>query len=224
MLSWSIDGSEYYTSYGGSTARIWLDRDIPTYLIRRGTRHYASNAQTMQEAKDRCERLLLSQDGFTTYTGKHFTPLDPRIEDISIEDIAHALSMVVRFGGHIPWPYTVAQHSVLVSYLCPKDPFRGLLHDSEEAYLGDMITSTKRQFPEYELAGSKLRDLIFTKYGLTPGITHEIEIADKIALATEFRDLRGMTIDVEPHPGTIKYMTHDEAKNLFLNRFRELYI
>lgn len=35
-----------------------------------------------------------------TYTGKRFYPLDPRIEEIDIEDIAHALSMLCRFGGH----------------------------------------------------------------------------------------------------------------------------
>ena len=32
-------------------------------------------------------------------SGKPFFPLDPRPEDIDINDIAHALSMVCRFGG-----------------------------------------------------------------------------------------------------------------------------
>ena len=32
----------------------------------------------------------------TTYTGKHFRPLEPDPQLIKIEDIAHALSMICR--------------------------------------------------------------------------------------------------------------------------------
>ena len=35
-------------------------------------------------------------DYITTYKKVHFTPLDPRKEDILIEDIAHALSLMTR--------------------------------------------------------------------------------------------------------------------------------
>ncbi len=43
-----------------------------------------------------------------TYTGKQFWPLDPRPEDIDIEDIAHALALTCRFNGHCDYFYSVA--------------------------------------------------------------------------------------------------------------------
>lgn len=49
-----------------------------------------------------------------TFTGKKFWPLNPTAEDVDIRDIAQALSLKCRFGGHCSRHYSVAQHSVLV--------------------------------------------------------------------------------------------------------------
>ena len=48
----------------------------------------------------------------TTVTGKHFYPLNPNQQDIDIEDIAHALSLICRANGHFRHFYSVAQHSI----------------------------------------------------------------------------------------------------------------
>ena len=37
----------------------------------------------------------------TTYTRKHFDPVHPDPENICIQDIAHALSMLCRGNGHV---------------------------------------------------------------------------------------------------------------------------
>jgi hypothetical protein len=47
-----------------------------------------------------------------TYTGKAFWPLDPRPDEIDIDDIAHSLSMQCRYAGHCLRFYSVAEHSV----------------------------------------------------------------------------------------------------------------
>lgn len=36
----------------------------------------------------------------TTYTKKHFDVLNPQEDEIDINDIAHALTMITRAGGH----------------------------------------------------------------------------------------------------------------------------
>lgn len=79
-----------------------------------------------------------------TYTGRKFWPLEPKAEDVCIEDIAHALSNICRYGGHSKHFYSVAQHSWLVSYLVHEDnALWGLMHDAAEAYIGDMVSPLK---------------------------------------------------------------------------------
>ena len=58
-------------------------------------------------------------DWIQTFTGRQFWPLDPHVDEIYIEDIAHSLSMQCRFTGHSLRFYSVAEHSVLVSYAVP---------------------------------------------------------------------------------------------------------
>jgi hypothetical protein len=56
-----------------------------------------------------------------TFTGKQFNFADPQPDQICIEDIAHALANICRFNGHIKTHYSVAAHSVIASYLVPKE-------------------------------------------------------------------------------------------------------
>ncbi len=41
-------------------------------------------------------------DWMQTFSGRKFWPLDPRVEEVFTEDIAHALANQCRFGGHCP--------------------------------------------------------------------------------------------------------------------------
>lgn len=78
-------------------------------------------------------------DWISTYTGGRWYPLDPRVEEVKIEDIAHSLSMLCRYNGHCKFFYSVAEHCWLLSYAVP-DPYKleALLHDGSEAYTSDL--------------------------------------------------------------------------------------
>src|SRR5271165_4859950 len=104
-----------------------------------------------------------------TYTGKKFFPMDPKPEDICIEDIAHSLSMICRFTGHSREFYSVAQHSVYVSELCSEQwMLHGLLHDAEEAYTNDLARPIKRlkEFEFFRRAGENIQLVIRQKFKL----------------------------------------------------------
>ncbi|TXH41968.1 MAG: HD domain-containing protein [Desulfurellales bacterium] len=91
--------------------------------------------------------------------------------DVRIDDIAHALSLTCRYGGHIPEFYSVADHSLNVlerMVAMGVDDRRlllmGLLHDAEEAYLGDMPSPIKRRYKDYKNDGNRLREQIYMFY------------------------------------------------------------
>lgn len=165
-----------------------------------------------------------------TYSGRRFTPTKPHIDSIVIQDIAHALSMQCRFSGHIKKFYSVAQHSVLVSYLCNnEDALWGLLHDASEAYLVDVPMPLKRsgKFDAYLGFEANMQLAICKRFGLSEKEPPSVKVADKLMLATEARDLLGKArsdwkIDVQPVPFKIDPLDPQKAKDLFMKRFFEL--
>ena len=129
---------------------------------------------------------------FRTYTGRHVHPLCPSPEEIDIQDVAHSLSQMCRFVGHTDGFYSVAQHSVLVSELVPgRDALWGLLHDASEAYLCDLPAPIKRdpQMSFYRIAEDGYMNAICRKFSLRGQMPCSVMAADKLALATEFRDV-----------------------------------
>ena len=80
-----------------------------------------------------------------TYTGKVFNLLNPKPEMVCIKDIAHSLAYQCRYTGHTRKFYSVAQHCVLMAMNddLPGDPLVKLLHDADEAYIGDMARPWK---------------------------------------------------------------------------------
>lgn len=92
--------------------------------------------------------LHVSKPGsIRTWTGQRVDPLEMAPEEVSIEDIARALSRQCRYNGHVGGFLSVARHSVMVSeHLEPcgrTAALWGLLHDAAEAYLGDLVRPLK---------------------------------------------------------------------------------
>lgn len=112
-------------------------------------------------------------DKMTTYTGKHFNPLEIKEENICIEDIAHALSLLCRGGGHLQYFYSVGQHSVNCAIeaqarrLSDKTILGCLLHDASEAYISDIIRPVKHHLVNYLEIESMIMEVIFQKFGLS---------------------------------------------------------
>lgn len=171
---------------------------------------------------------MIDDNWIQTYTGKKFWPLNPKAEDICIEDIAHALSMKCRFGGHCKRFYSVAQHSVLVSQNC-KDDRWGLMHDAAEAYMPDVASPIKHRFPLIQTMEYKLLDVIAEKFGLINLIPQDVHAADLVLLATEQRDLMADRIEwgslyrVRPLVEEIAVVGCYGSKFDFLVRFRQLF-
>ena len=86
---------------------------------------------------------------------------------ISIEDIAHGLSMLCRFNGQCTKFYSVAEHSVHVSYeIAPELALVGLLHDAAEAYLGDVPSPLKGQLVEFKSFEDDMEAAIGKKFDI----------------------------------------------------------
>ena len=86
-----------------------------------------------------------------TYSGKQFYLDGTDTDSIVIEDIAHALANLCRYNGHTNRFYSVAEHSVLVSYAVPKEyALWGLMHDASEAYLSDIPRPFKAMIANYK--------------------------------------------------------------------------
>ena len=127
-----------------------------------------------------------------THSGRRFNPIKPNPDAIVIQDIAHALSMQCRFSGHCKDFYSVAQHSVLVSYICDsQDALWGLMHDASEAYLVDVPRPLKRsgKFQAYLDFEEVMTQAICRRFGLPFKEPPSVKRADTILLATEARDL-----------------------------------
>jgi hypothetical protein len=126
-------------------------------------------------------------DWMQTFTGQTFYPMDPRPEDIHVEDIAHALSLLCRYGGHCLRFYSVAEHSVLMAEQAP-DEFKlaALLHDASEAYLSDVIRPIKRHLTNYAGIERSLECAIGKRFGVTlHPMAPEVKRLDNAILADE---------------------------------------
>lgn len=163
--------------------------------------------------------------------------------DMTIEELAEALSNVNRYTGHTcGGPYNVAQHSCIVSWLLDADPclaMYGLLHDGHECIINDISTPFKTYlrnagcYDAVEAAERRADGAIFSAFGLAypmrPEVAAAVKRADLIALATEKRDMRpnskhAWTIlnGVPTIPHVITPITAAEAAYCFVERYREI--
>ena len=174
-------------------------------------------------------------DYIMTYTGIHFYPVDPRIEDINIRDIAHALSYICRGNGQVKNFFSVGQHCI---YCAMEARARGygdrvamacLLHDASESYMSDVPRPFKKYISEYNEMEEHLLGLIYTKYLGTPLTDEEQSLLKKVdddLLYFDLKYLLGKNPDT-PMPEMHIKISHEfvpfiEIENKYLELFEEI--
>jgi 5'-deoxynucleotidase YfbR-like HD superfamily hydrolase len=139
-------------------------------------------------------------------SGRRLDLLDPTPVDIEVEDIAHGLAFVARWNGqtHGDWPYSVAEHSLLVEDLFarmnpgegPRWRLAALLHDAPEYVIGDMISPVKAAVgPGYEALDSRLSAAVHLRFGLPAvlpaPVKKAIKAADRVSAWLEATEIAG---------------------------------
>jgi len=131
-----------------------------------------------------------------TISGKLVDPFDLKAKDVDIIDIAHSLSHLCRFAGHIKEFYSVAQHSVRVANACPVEHrLEALLHDATEAYLVDLPRPIKVRLKNYQETEERAWTVIAKRFDLMQKIPDCIKQADYAALSTESGELMNRPLD-----------------------------
>jgi 5'-deoxynucleotidase YfbR-like HD superfamily hydrolase len=143
-------------------------------------------------------------------SGRRLDLLDPTPVDIEIEDIAHGLAFVARWNGQTfgDWPYSVAEHSLLVEALFARmNPAEGakwrlaaLLHDAPEYVIGDMISPVKAAVgPGYGELDARLSAAVHIRFGLPAvlpaAIKKAIKAADRISAWAEAVEIAGFRVE-----------------------------
>lgn len=107
-----------------------------------------------------------------TYSGRKFDPMKITADDVYLEDIAHALSLICRGGGQIQYFYSVGQHSIncareaLARGWSDRMALACLLHDASECYISDVIRPVKVHLQNYLEIESMIMDAIWKKFHL----------------------------------------------------------
>lgn len=168
--------------------------------------------------------------------GRPFYLLDPRPEDVYLEDIAYSLAKLCRYNGHCIKHYSVAEHSIHVSHLVNHTLARwALLHDAEEAYTGDITRSMKGALETIAPGALKklvdpIKRAVCERFKLDWPEPAEVKQCDTDALAAEVAQNmpKGECVwhDLPEVPRTmrVKCWTPRIAERMFHQRARELMI
>ncbi len=168
-------------------------------------------------------------------SGGIFHPLDPQFDEIHIEDIAHALSLMCRGNGQLRHFYSVAQHSINCAIEAKARGYSRrvqlacLLHDGSEAYIADIIRPIKPFLSNYYALEEKLQNLIYEKY-LTSKLCDDeaalVKLIDDEILRYELHELlNGSKATELPNLSTIplcEVVPFEVNECSFLTHFYEL--
>lgn len=187
-----------------------------------------NHAEVYQTKTDRVGAFMQA------YTGRQVWPMDMRAEDFDILDIAHALSLQTRYGGHCLRFYSVAEHSVLIARWLRDNGhdavtvLKGLMHDGTEAFLVDVPRPLKAFLPGYKEIEAKLWTDLTSWLGLGNNMPPAVKEADDRILFDERAqnmapgNYQGGWPIAEPLGIDLQFWSPQEAEAIFLDTFAEL--
>ncbi len=169
-----------------------------------------------------------------TYSGIEFFSLNPRVEDVRLFDIAHALSMKCRYTGQCHIFYSVSNHSVFVSKILEAtgatvmEQFIGLMHDGQEAYLPDVASPIKGHIPGYREIEDRVEECVAEAFNFECPHPKVIKVADAEAFKHEYPQIMPKLTWWKGDPPTHKWEVlaewmPTEGRERFLTRFRWLW-
>lgn len=173
---------------------------------------------------------LYTPNSIRTRSGQYVNVLELDPDTIRIEDIAHALSMVPRYGGHLPVFYSVGQHclGVLHTVIGMDQPegttseeirlmrLQALMHDASEAYIGDMPSPIKQHLPDFKAMEERIMQVIAKKFGFPWPVVADVKEADRLMLEAEWHGV--MLGDYK----ALYLLEQPLVVERFLERFNEL--
>jgi len=161
--------------------------------------------------------------------GTYFDFINPDLTPVSIGAIAHGLSNLCRFNGHTNKFYSVAQHSVLMSFHVEKGfEYEALMHDAVEALIGDVTQPLKALLPDYQVIEERVAEYLAEQFDFTVPTPAEVKTADMRMLLTEktqllnTSDVWAATDSYEPYVLKISQWIPSYAKLMFLKRYEQL--
>lgn len=173
------------------------------------------------------------EDGIALLSGAMFNYNKPEESEVTIEDIATALSNVCRFSGHLPQFYSVAQHLVNTSRIVDREfAFTALMHDTAEAFTNDLPTPLKFTLPIFKELEVKIESAMGDRFGFTYPYPTEVTLADTQMLLLEKTYVK-LDTTVWEYYGDVDYehlkdvvdlksWQPTRARREFLERFEEL--
>jgi hypothetical protein len=179
----------------------------------------------------------LDDQWISLLSGAKFNYNKPEESDVTLHDIASALSNVCRFSGHLPRFYSVAQHLVNASYIVTSEnAFTALMHDTAEAFTNDLPTPLKWALPIFKELEVKIEGAMGQKFGFQYPYPPEVKTADTIMLMLEKYHVKQCDdywpgySDEYPRESVEQYLNRVDltswrpsiARNKFLARYEEL--
>ena len=166
-------------------------------------------------------------------SGAQFNYNRPEESDVTLDDLASALSNICRFSGHLPCFYSVAQHLVNTSKIVdPEFAFDALMHDTAEAFTNDLPTPLKWALPIFKELEVKIESAMAEKFGFNYPYPPQVKQADTEMLILEklyvkkddrvWPQYEGIIVDHLVDKVDLKPWQPQRAKREFLERYEEL--